>query len=497
MSQRAVWTVVEHPHRLHLATLATGVLLWAAPLRRAEAEDRVDFKYMIYQEDNDRIRVVTPALLLETDLTPTLSLKIEGVYNAISGASPTGAPGVKREATTGQKTTTTYASKPYSSYAEEAHENENERESEEHEREEREGGFERGGFRFDRARLARGGAVARGLTLAGRDIAGLHAKAGATPRPTPTPAPVPQPQNNTPKSSTKTTTTKQAVSAPAPATKYTDVPMSNVEDERTAVNLDLTKRLGGHAVTGGFAYSTEEDYESMAVALRDAIDFNRKNTTLSLGAALTHDRIDAFVRKSVEDKDTIDLFLGVSQVINPTTLFSANLTLSMVNGYMDDQYKVVELNNTLVPEHRPDTKDKHILYLSLLHMFKEIGGTVEAGYRYYDDSFGVRGDTFSLAWYQKVSEQFTVRPSIRWYEQTAADFYDVTFSGSPDFYSSDYRISALQAFGYGLKVIWQPTDRFAADVAVERYEQSGKDGITPDEVYPAATIVTLGARVWF
>lgn len=489
--------------RRQLAIFTACTLLSTATLRRAQAEDRIDFKYMIYQEDDDRIRVVTPAALVEVDLTPTLTLKIEGVYNAISGASPTGAPTIRRTVASPQSVTT-YATTPYSSYAEEAHENEREHreeeereEREERDEDEREGSSERRAFRFERGRFARSGAVARALRLSGRNLTGLHARAGATPAPAPRPAPVPRPvvsQTTSTRTATKSTTT----TVPAQSTQTADeVPMSNVEDERSAITLDLTKKLEGHAVTGGFAYSTESDYESMAIALRDAIDFNRKNTTLSVGAALTHDSIDAFVRKSTESKDTVDLFVGVTQVLNPTTLFSVNLTLSMVNGYLDDQYKVVELNGALVPERRPDSKDKHILYMSLLHLFKDLGGTVEAGYRYYDDTFGIRGDTYSLAWYQKLNEQFTVRPTVRWYEQTAADFYDVVFEGSPQYYTSDYRVSALQAFGYGVKLIWQPSARFAADIAVDRYEQSGTDGKTYDEVYPAATIVTLGARVWF
>ena len=68
------------------------LVLYMTPLKRARAEERLDFKTMLYQEDDDRMRIIAPTFLYEHDLSPTLTIKLEGIYNSISGASPTGAP---------------------------------------------------------------------------------------------------------------------------------------------------------------------------------------------------------------------------------------------------------------------------------------------------------------------------------------------------------------------------------------------------------------------
>ena len=47
-----------------------------------------------------------------------------------------------------------------------------------------------------------------------------------------------------------------------------------------------------------------------------------------------------------------------------------------------------------------------------------------------------------------------------------------------------------------LKLIWKPTDRFAADIAVDRYVQDGKDSVTSSDAYPEATMVIFGIRIW-
>jgi len=474
------------------AVVVLVVFLALAVPHRSSAEDRVDVKYMYYQEDNDRIQVLSPTVLFESDLSPTLTIKIQGVYDSISGASPTGAPPLDQPSSSA--TPSPAATQPYSVYVNEAQDNEDSgaaHDGDDDEDDEREGDRERGRGR-SRMRAA-------GLTASPLSRLGYHAKAGATPTPAPAPAPLPAPVssgNTSSSSSAKPAST--STPAPAPAPKVSGaVPVADASDNRTAFNIDLDKKIDNHTVGGQVSYSTESDYESLGVAIRDAIDFNKKNTTLTLGTAYTHDNVDAYVRGTTEDKDTIDAMVGLTQVLSPTTLFTVNLTLGQATGYLDDQYKIVQLNGVLIPEKRPDSKDKTILFLSLNQFFKAVDGSAELSYRYYDDSFGIVGNTYELAWYQKLGRQIVVRPMVRYYQQTAADFYGVSFTGSPQYYSADYRLSELDAIGYGLKFIWTPMPSFSLDAGVERYEMEGKDGVTHQDAYPSASIVTVGARVWF
>ena len=172
------------------------------------------------------------------------------------------------------------------------------------------------------------------------------------------------------------------------------------------------------------------------------------------------------------------------------SLFTLTLTLGQVEGYLDDQYKVVALNDVLVPEKRPESKDKQIVYTSLTRFIEALQGSAELGYRFYTDTFGIQAHTFTMAWHQKLASQLILSPMVRWYSQSEADFYDVSFSGSPTYYSSDYRVSALEALGYGVKLVWRPSSSWSLDIAAERYEQEGTDGITPQEAYPAANVLS-------
>ena len=484
-----------HPHRrVELATVALLLALHLAPLRRARGEDRIDFKYLYYAEEDGRVQVSSPALLLEKDLTPLLTLKIEGIYNAISGASPTGAPLATQA---GQPTPA--STEPYAVYVEDADDNEREVESRESDHEDGHEGEHEDGLVFKKGRGAHRTALsATRMPFRAHYVSGATS---ATPAPTPTPAaPSPAPSSGSSSgsgaSSAPAATPAPAAAAPA-ATPAARLPRANVDDNRYACHIELSRKFDGHTLTGGVSLSSEEDYDSIGLSLNDAIDFNKKNTTLELGAALTHDSVDAFTRGTTESKDTLEGMVGFSQVLSPKTLFRAALTLGHTEGYLDDQYKVVSLDGLIVPERRPDQRDKEVVFVSLLHYVDALRGSAEASYRFYDDSFGIQAHTLTLTWHQKLGEQLTVSPMLRWYEQTEADFYGVDFSGPHDFYSSDYRLSALRALGYGIKVVWRPSPQWSVDLGVERYEQEGTDGITPSEAYPVANVISGGVRLWF
>jgi len=78
--------------RRRLAILSLALSLYLLQLHRASGENQVAYRYENYREDGGRIGVDTHSWLFEQKITPWLSLQGEAVYDAISGATPTGAP---------------------------------------------------------------------------------------------------------------------------------------------------------------------------------------------------------------------------------------------------------------------------------------------------------------------------------------------------------------------------------------------------------------------
>lgn len=81
-------------------------------------------------------------------------------------------------------------------------------------------------------------------------------------------------------------------------------------------------------------------------------------------------------------------------------------------------------------------------------------------YRYYFDDWGIRSHTFNIEVPFKISDKFTLYPSYRFYNQTAADYFAPFDShiSTDNYYTSDYDLSEFTANQFGLGISY--TDIF-------------------------------------
>lgn len=73
--------------------LGLALILLLLQMQRGQAEDQVAYRYEYYQEDDQRIQVLTHGLLFDVTLKEGLvAIAGELVHDAVSGATPSGAP---------------------------------------------------------------------------------------------------------------------------------------------------------------------------------------------------------------------------------------------------------------------------------------------------------------------------------------------------------------------------------------------------------------------
>lgn len=293
------------------------------------------------------------------------------------------------------------------------------------------------------------------------------------------------------------------------------VPMVEIDDIRRAGYIEPSFKFDRHTLAPQVAYSKEEDYESVGLSLNYLVDFNKRNTTLNLGVAHNFDRVEGFyLRNQRERKDATDFLVGLTQVLAPTTLFNATLTLGTANGYLSDPYKGFRFTgypdpNALFPEKRPGHRTKQILSTTLTQFVEPLNGSAELTYRFYHDSHELIGHTVTLEWIQSIGRHLTVSPLFRYYHQSEAYFYRRSFNADPSdtenppavpipqFYSADYRLSAFRSLTYGVGLTAKLGSQFFLDAAYKRYEMRGLDGTTPQSSYAKANIYTIGLRWHF
>jgi hypothetical protein len=300
---------------------------------------------------------------------------------------------------------------------------------------------------------------------------------------------------------------------PAPAGSD-QVVLSQLHDRRKAWNASFADQFPNINVSVGFARSLEHDYVSNGWSLNTLTAFNQKNTTLLIGASGTDDNVEVFYLPEWLKKRSTDGIIGLTQLIDPLTSVTLDLTGTHVTGMLNEPYKLVQKDILVLPgvtlpetfaENRPDARTRSTALLSVERSFPAAHGSLEASYRYYHDTYGIGASTVDAAWFQKIGRTFILRPGIRLYQQDAATFYHYNLDATaitptripnptgPN-YSSDARLSAFDSADAGLKAIWNAADWLQFSAAFDRYVQRGKDGITPQSAYYRASITSLAAK---
>jgi hypothetical protein len=246
----------------------------------------------------------------------------------------------------------------------------------------------------------------------------------------------------------------------------------------------------------GASFSNEFDYLSIGVNGLLSFDFNKRNTTLQTGLSFASDTIDPeggiptpFApmgtvgedqprQEGTKNKDTVDLLLGVTQIIDKNTVGQLSYSFSNSTGYQTDPFKLLSQvdgnsGETLgyVFEKRPEDRQKHSLYGSVKHHLSK--DMIEASYRFYTDDWGIDSHTLDFKYRWNFGNERYLQPHIRIYQQSAADFYRHSLVDIPEFASADYRLGDFSATTVGLKYGLKLKNGSDFSVRGEYYLQTG------------------------
>ncbi|MGB5246845.1 MAG: DUF3570 domain-containing protein [Woeseia sp.] len=282
-------------------------------------------------------------------------------------------------------------------------------------------------------------------------------------------------------------------------------------DTRVALSAGWQQPIGRlYTGNAGVSFSKEYDYLHAGVNFGLSRDFNKRNTTLSLGLAFSKDELDPVggapvplsAMLDVDDdsnklgnpsKDVLDLLVGVTQVVNERLLLQANYSYSDSSGYLNDPYKILSVVDPLTgdtiartpggagPSHeyrfesRPDARAKHSLYGQAKYFMD--GKVLDLSYRYMTDDWGVDSHTLDGRFRIPFGDRAYFEPHLRYYTQTEADFYRASLIDGaplPMYAASDYRLGDFDGITAGIKYGWETARGNEAAVRLEYYQQNGE-----------------------
>jgi len=252
--------------------------------------------------------------------------------------------------------------------------------------------------------------------------------------------------------------------------------------------------------------SSEYDYFSAGVGGSYTKLFNEKNTEVSLNANVYLDTWNAiyptelrpfaengnglnnpvFTQNTItgnanynprfsefkdEGRNSYALGFGFSQILHKKVQGSLALDFVQQQGLLSTPFQRVYFGDVAdsfidnfqladAVERLPDSRFK-VAVGGRLNWYLNETFTIRTFHRYYFDDWGITSHTASIEAPIKITDKFTLYPSYRFYNQTAADYfrpYEGALS-TDEFYTSDYDLSEYSANQIGFGVSY--TDIFA------------------------------------
>lgn len=270
------------------------------------------------------------------------------------------------------------------------------------------------------------------------------------------------------------------------------LPLDAFKDQRYAYDLGYSAPFGnGGRYSIGASYSTERDYASYSVNGGLSQDFNHHNTTFSIALNYESDdsspifgvptpltQMSGDAKGPSRSKDVANVVLGLTQAMSRNWLVEVNYSYGDTSGYQTDPYRVISVVDgaTGTPleylyESRPSDRTRQSVFVdnrvALFSTFADLS------LRYYRDSWGIKSFTAEASDRIPLFGRFYVQPGVRYYRQTAADFYHhylVSSDPLPAYASSDGRLGDFDAHTTSLQLGWD-FGRSEVYVRFENYAQ--------------------------
>jgi hypothetical protein len=261
-----------------------------------------------------------------------------------------------------------------------------------------------------------------------------------------------------------------------------DYSKSAFEDTRIQAGLTLEREQSrGLSLSYGGVVSRESDYDSFGGSVGVAKESSDKLSTFNIGLAMT---IDSIYRSdtggtpeplgnlqqerpySEGSRNTTDVLLGVTRVLNRQTLAQFNLSFGLSEGYHSDPYKIISAadpeDRIIANYHdsRPDSRLRTSVFGKVVHQLNDSEHSMHLSYRLYQDDWGIQSHTADLRYRHQLTRRQYLEPHIRVYRQTQADFYQRKLSvdeglnpilPEDGFASADYRLDAMTSATWGMK----------------------------------------------
>ena len=237
-------------------------------------------------------------------------------------------------------------------------------------------------------------------------------------------------------------------------------------EEREQYSFGIDYLRGNTTMRANYVSSTESDFDSTTYSFSVSQDMFGDLTTLTLGYAYGEDIVGRSGDPTFSRDNRRQLYsVGVTQILTRNLIATLNVETATDEGFLNNPYRSVRYLDTSVqrgysyePELYPNTRTSNAVGLRARY-FLPYRAAIEAEYRFFTDTWDIRGNTASLTYIHPWGP-FTFTVKGRYHDQTGAHFYRDLFPGpqATNFRGRDKELSELTSYTLKLKASYQLFD---------------------------------------
>ncbi len=241
-------------------------------------------------------------------------------------------------------------------------------------------------------------------------------------------------------------------------------------DSRLQLKLGFTKQTAKRqSFSANLSGSIESDYISTGLGGTWKVNSLDQNKQFSISAQAFFDNWILYFPKELRDsaqptintskRRSYSLSFTYNSVINKRLKAAIFSDIIYQKGLLSTPFHRVyfQEQDRAKIEHFPSSRIKFPIGIRANYFISDFL-ILRSYYRFYWDSFGILGQTFSLTMPVKLGSSWTVYPSYRFHFQSASKYFSPYKEHvlTDEYYTSDYDLSKFNSHKFGLGLVFSP-----------------------------------------
>lgn len=234
---------------------------------------------------------------------------------------------------------------------------------------------------------------------------------------------------------------------------------SPFKETRTAWTLGATTVVRDTTLAISLDRSREPDYTADTLSADATHEVFGGMTSVSLGFTRASDRVgkrESGVANWLDEAHHWQYRLGLTQILTPQWLVSANLEVIADDGFLGSPYRNALIFGAAVRENVPRTRTGRALKLRSVTDTGSLlpRSSVRVEYRRYWDTWAIKSNTFEIGASRYLGESFLLDLGLRQYSQGKALFYSDNASAQQTYLSRNRQLSTFTSTGLATHLAW-------------------------------------------